>query len=445
LRERIARRLMRIAVCNTFGRFLGGVESYLGRVIPALAEEGHELAALFELDAPVARLPLPIPGRAWFVSKIGGPEALRRLREWRPDIIYAHSMSDADLEQALVEMAPVVLFAHDYSATCISGTKRLAFPHTTWCSRRLGVECLVNYLPRRCGGMSPITMWQNYQRRLARLQVMQGCRRILVASGAMQREYLRHGFEASRVEIVPYPVALAAAGVTNGAEADGTFGASEDRCSAPSQAVRLLFAGRMVKLKGGGILLRTLPFVAQRLRRSVELIMAGEGPAKAQWQEQARILCAHNPFISVKFTGWLEHADLKKLIVACDLLVVPSLWPEPFGMIGPEAGTAGLPAAAFAVGGIPEWLHDGINGFMAPANPPSTAGLAAAIEKCLADPIRYRQLRQGAQREAIKFSLEQHVARLLAIFSRAAASSLAAGWNEAAPAPSQREERRPDR
>jgi glycosyltransferase involved in cell wall biosynthesis len=277
-------------------------------------------------------------------------------------------------------------------------------------------------------------MWQNYQHRFARLEVMQGCRRILVASEAMQQEYLRHGFEASRVEIVPYPVAPAAATVVDGAEADGAFGASEDRCGAPSKPVRLLFAGRMVKLKGGGILLRALPSVTQRLRQSVELIMAGEGPAKAQWEEQARILCAHNPFISVKFTGWLEHADLKKLIAACDLLVVPSLWPEPFGMIGPEAGTAGLPAAAFAVGGIPEWLHDGINGFLAPANLPSTAGLAAAIEKCLANPIGYRQLRQGAQREAMKFSLKRHIARLLAIFSRATAGSSATAWNEAVPA-----------
>jgi glycosyltransferase involved in cell wall biosynthesis len=427
---------MRIAVCNTFGRFLGGIESYLGRVIPALAEEGHELALLFEMDAPVAQPPLPIPGRAWFVSQIGGSETLRGLREWRPHIIYTHAMSDAGLEQAIVETAPAVLFAHDYSATCISGTKRFAFPRTSWCSRRLGVECLVNYFPRRCGGISPITMWQNYHSRLARLEVMRGCRRLLVASEAMRQEYLRHGFELSRVEVVPYPAAPVAAGAADDAGTAGNHGLSEVQRSVPSMAVRLLFAGRMVKLKGGEILLRALPSVSQRLQRPLKLTMAGEGPAKVEWEEQARTLCAHNPFISVEFTGWLEHTDLKKLIAACDLLVVPSLWPEPFGMIGPEAGAAGLPAAAFAVGGIPEWLRDGINGFLAPANPPSAAGIAAAIEKCLADPFHYRQLRQGAKREAMKYSLKRHVVRLLDIFSRAAAGTAATRWGKAEPASS---------
>lgn len=409
---------MRIAVCNTFARFLGGVEGYLSRVIPALAQDCHELAMLFEMDSPAAHPLLPIPGPAWIVAEIGVSQTLRGLREWRPDIIYAHAMSDAGLEQALIETAPAVLFPHDYSATCISGAKRFAFPRLSWCSRRFGAECLVNYFPRRCGGISPITMWQNYHSRLARLEVMRGYRRLVVASEAMRQEYLRHGFEPGRVEVVPHPVTPIEAGAAGGESMARIVCSSEVGRSDRSKAVHLLFAGRMVRLKGGEILLRALPSVTQRLQRPLKLTMAGEGPAKAEWEAQARVLCAQNPLITVEFTGWLEHADLWKLMARCDLLVVPSLWPEPFGTIGPEAGTAGLPAVAFAAGGIPEWLHDGINGFLAPANPPSAAGLAAVIAKCLADPLLHQQLREGAQREAMKFSLQRHIARLLGIFAQ---------------------------
>src|ERR1700761_7767297 len=103
---------MRILICNTFGHLLGGIESYLDRVIPALVESGHELAMLFERDSPAAHPPLPIPGPAWIVSEIGVSQALHGLRDWRPDIIYTHAMSDAGLEQALIETAPAVLFAH---------------------------------------------------------------------------------------------------------------------------------------------------------------------------------------------------------------------------------------------------------------------------------------------------------------------------------------------
>jgi glycosyltransferase involved in cell wall biosynthesis len=76
--------------------------------------------------------------------------------------------------------------------------------------------------------------------------------------------------------------------------------------------------------------------------------------------------------------------------------VVPSVWPEPFGLVGPEAAAYGVPAAAYAVGGIPDWLQDGVNGHLAPGNPPMAAGLADAIVNCLGDPAHYEQLRRGA-------------------------------------------------
>jgi glycosyltransferase involved in cell wall biosynthesis len=422
---------MRIAVCNTFGRLLGGIETYLGRVIPALADGHHELALLFERDAPPAHPLLPIPGSAWFVSETGVSAALRGLREWRPDIIYTHAISDAGLEQELVEMAPAVLFAHDYSATCISGAKSFAFPRSSGCSRQFGAECLVNYFPRRCGGISPITMWRNYRSRVVRLGVMQGYRHLLVASEAMQQEYSQHGFRPNRLEILPYPVTAVASAFADSERNRHSVCPNEVSRDAPSNPAHLLFAGRMLRLKGGEVLLQALPSVSQRLQRPVKLTLAGEGPAKAEWEAQARVLCAQNSLLAVEFTGWLGHTDLEKLIAMCDLLVVPSLWPEPFGMIGPEAGMAGLPAVAFAVGGIPEWLRDGVNGFLAPGDPPSAAGLALAIAKCLADPLLHRQLRQGAQRAAMKFSLRRHVERLLEIFARIVAEAADAARSEA--------------
>ena len=50
------------------------------------------------------------------------------------------------------------------------------------------------------------------------------------------------------------------------------------------------------------------------------------------------------------------------MIRSASIVAVPSLWPEPFGLIGLEAAVHGVPAVAFDVGGIREWLHDGVNG-----------------------------------------------------------------------------------
>jgi glycosyltransferase involved in cell wall biosynthesis len=107
-----------------------------------------------------------------------------------------------------------------------------------------------------------------------------------------------------------------------------------------------------------------------------------------------------------------------------DLLVVPSLWPEPFGSVGPAAGQHGVPAAAFAVGGIPEWLGDGVSGHLAPGDPPTPEGLATAIIRCLEDPAHYAMLKSGARAMAERFTMERHLPQLLAVLERVSRHSV---------------------
>ncbi|HVN29820.1 MAG TPA: glycosyltransferase, partial [Candidatus Binataceae bacterium] len=106
-----------------------------------------------------------------------------------------------------------------------------------------------------------------------------------------------------------------------------------------------------------------------------------------------------------------------------DLLVMPSIWPEPFGLVGAEAARLGIPAAAFDVGGISEWLLDGVSGSLAPAEPPSASGLAHAIVRCLSDSATYLRLARGALDNSSRFDAEIHVAALLEVFQQAADGS----------------------
>jgi glycosyltransferase involved in cell wall biosynthesis len=84
----------------------------------------------------------------------------------------------------------------------------------------------------------------------------------------------------------------------------------------------------------------------------------------------------------VSFTGWIDTGERARLLAATDVVVVPSIWPEPYGLSGLEALAAGLPVAAFRSGGIPEWLRDGVTGALAPT-PPTASGLADAIVRCV--------------------------------------------------------------
>jgi glycosyltransferase involved in cell wall biosynthesis len=119
----------------------------------------------------------------------------------------------------------------------------------------------------------------------------------------------------------------------------------------------------------------------------------------------------------------LGSERIAELQLASDLLVMPSLWPEPFGRVGLESGSKGLPVAAFAVGGVPDWLHNGVNGYMAMGDPATPDGLAQAIVKCLRTPADHARLRRGAIAVAARFNLHNHMAQLYDLFDQVAGRS----------------------
>jgi glycosyltransferase involved in cell wall biosynthesis len=154
--------------------------------------------------------------------------------------------------------------------------------------------------------------------------------------------------------------------------------------------------------------------------------MAGDGRERANWESRARAVARAGSSLTVEFPGWQLQGEVATLMKENDLLVVPSLWPEPLGAVGPAAAQLGLPAAAFAVGGIPQWLVEGVSGHLAPADPPTAGGLARAVVRCLEDPLHYTKLRQGARQTAATFTMERHMPELLAVLERAAAPRPAA-------------------
>ena len=138
-----------------------------------------------------------------------------------------------------------------------------------------------------------------------------------------------------------------------------------------------------------------------------------------------------DPDLSIHFVGWASRAALHGLIDESDLLAVPSLWPEPFGMIGLEAGRLGVPTAAFDVGGIGDWLQHGVNGMLAPGSSATSEGLAAAISGCL-DPAAYPALSAGAIAAARRFTMDAHLDRLRSALAAHGFSLTATGTAEPA-------------
>ena len=299
---------------------------------------------------------------------------------------------------------------------CISGEKTFKFPDVRPCGLPFGWKCLLHYYPHRCGGLSPITMWRDYLKQSERHSMLPKYSAIAVASEYLRRQLIANGVKPERLHKIAMPV-------------NATFAkpGSQPTTSRADETKQIFFVGRMGLLKGTGILLDSMPAVAAALNSPINLTFIGDGPGRTAWEEHARRVQAQDARISIEMAGWMKPEKIRAVLAGADLLVVPSVWPETFGLVGPEAGRLGIPAAAFDVGGISEWLVDGVNGVLAPGNPPSAQGLADAIVQCLRDPAVHQRLRAGALEISQRFDTRLHVQSLIAIFRQVAGPELRPG------------------
>jgi glycogen synthase len=140
----------------------------------------------------------------------------------------------------------------------------------------------------------------------------------------------------------------------------------------------------------------------------VSAAVAGDGPARAELEELSRDLGLTD---RVRFLGWIGQEQRAALLRGSRVFVLPSLWDEPFGIVGVEALGAGLPVVATAAGGIPDWLDDGVTGILVPRGDRDT--LARALDRLLQDePLRRRYASAGPIASE-RFSLARHLDVLL--------------------------------
>jgi glycosyltransferase involved in cell wall biosynthesis len=404
---------MRIAVATWTARQVGGAETYISRSIGSFVAAGHCVTLCHEVDEPDdrPRFSLPPGVNAMSVAETSAAGVLDRLREWRPDVVYVHGLIDPALEEQLQGLAPAVLFAHGYYGTCISGDKTHRLPVIQPCARRFGLACLALYYPRRCGGLNPVTFAGDYARQRHRWRLLRNYAAVLTHSEHMRQEYLRNG--AADGHVFNCSITTEDPSVPR-----------YHRPLAPTDRIRvphLIFAGRMDPLKGGEHLLRACARALTDLPAGgLRVTLAGDGPERTRWEAVAREVSAQQEELSIHFTGWLGAAGVARLLATADILVMPSLWPEPFGLIGQEANRQGVPVVAYATGGIPEWLVEGVNGCLAPGSPPTVEGLADALVRCLSDRPRHREMRHDAVVAGYSRPDDLHIRAVLDVLQRVA-------------------------
>ena len=170
----------------------------------------------------------------------------------------------------------------------------------------------------------------------------------------------------------------------------------------PSEQRRseLIFVGRLVSDKGADLLLEAIALLDSEPR----LTIAGDGPERTGLEKQAADL---NLQSRVAFVGAKSSEELATLLRQHEILVVPSRWAEPFGIVAVEGIASGCVVVGSASGGLAEAI--GPCGVTFPNG--DVPLLANALSKLLRDPAERERLRENSPAHLARFT-PRHVAGL---------------------------------
>jgi glycosyltransferase involved in cell wall biosynthesis len=349
------------------------------RVLAARIESTEEIPGvtlyrcpdLFNADAPMS-------------TRIG--EAL----SFGPEVIHLHQVDLPDVVRAMRASAPVLVSAHNYVA-CSAGVHY--FRPGQECTRAHGPGCVVNMLARGCAHTrTPRSLPTRYKNASHAVEALRCADLVISYSSSVDRHLAQNDLTARR--LVPLPVTI-----------DPQPGAGH------ATRRRVVFAGRIVRPKGIAVLIRAAREV------DAEFVICGDGRLLEPMRGLTRRIGVQD---RVSFTGWLNSERLAQELADASVVVMPSLWPEPFGLVGIEALAAGRPVIASATGGIGDWLEHGVSGLF--VKPGDVQDLARALNQLLADPERQRTMGM-AGRETVntRFSPARHLAAVIDAYGEARA------------------------
>jgi len=309
---------MKIAILvNLFPpKWLAGTEVATYHMAEHLAQRGHEVYVITSLDEG---LPEVSCERGFHIHRlprieirfIGGlifwADIIRELRKIKPDIVHA---------QSFIIGMPALL-----------SNKLLKIPYVIY-GRGSDV-----YLPGWFTKLTAKTILKNASAVIALTEHMKG---------AMQALYSRD------VVVVP-----------NGINLEEDTGRQSERRN-PSE--RILFVGRLHPVKGTRYLLGAMSIVHRDMPRT-KLVLVGDGEERELLESLTDSLGLRE---CVEFAGRVPHDRVQDYMNQAEVFVLPSL-SEGFPVTILEAMACGLPVVATRVGGIPDIIEDGTNGYLVDA------------------------------------------------------------------------------
>jgi glycosyltransferase involved in cell wall biosynthesis len=383
---------MKVLLANKYYYPRGGDTTYALGLEQELLARGHQVIP-FAMEHPRT---LPTPYRRHFAPPVDFVALLERggLRSgWRaarravysreavaaleklvaqvhPEVAHAqnihHQLTPAIFPALKRQGVPVVWTLHDYAPLCPNDNFFTAGAPCERCKVHRYYQCVLHRCKKGSLGASLIAALAASVHHGLRLY--RSVDRLICPSRFLLQKMLEFGWPAERLIHLPY--LLPAQAFDRPAVARGTT---------------VVYAGRLAVEKGVDVLLHAAAAA------KVRLLIAGDGPDRTRLEQLAgRLALGYTPWL-----GHLEGSALRELVASAACVAVPSRWYEnlPFSVL--EALALGVPVVASRIGGIPEAVVDGENGFLVPSG--AVEPLADALRRIVADPARSRKMGEAGR------------------------------------------------
>ena len=388
---------MRILVAHNRYQEPGGEDAVFAAEASLLESRG-QVVVRYEVDnANIDAMSRPALARAtiWNPQTVRDVRAL--IRRARPDVLHAHNtfplISPALYHAARAERVPVVQTLHNYRLVC---PKAQLFRDGRVCE-----ACVGRAVP------TPGVLHACYRRSRAQSLGVASMLAVHRAAGtwahavdvylalteSARDTFVRGGLPAEKIIVKPNFVAAD--------PGEGEHGGGY-----------ALFVGRLSEEKGVAMMLSAWARVGQAL----PLRIVGDGPMS----DRARAAAATVP--GVEWLGRQERATVMQLMRDATVLIVPSLWPEPFGLVVAEGFATGLPAIVSDVGALSSLVTHGRTGRHFTAG--SEDALVEQVRWVLDHPAALAPMRRASRLEyATRYTPALNYAMLMRVYERAVARS----------------------
>ncbi len=406
---------MNILAAHKFYWPKAGAETYLLEIERLLTEAGHRVVP-FAMEHPSNR---PSPWSKHFVSRV----EFRERRNWISDVgraarlVYnnearkklkaliaeagpfdvahlhniAHQLSPSIVDELAARRVPMVHTVHDYKLLCPVYTFR---SQGEVCERCKGGRFAHAALRRCNAGSLPLSLTSMAEAYVHRwLRTYSKVQLFHCPSLFVMAKMLEFGIPREKLAFLPHFV--------DAQRFTPVFGGGR----------YALFAGRLAEEKGLATLLE-----AHRKTPGLELVIAGDGPLRAQLEnalvpeQRARL----------RFAGHLTGAAFDEAWAGAACLVLPSEWYEVRPMAIHESYARGKAVVSTRLGSIPEIVEDGVTGRLVPHGDASALG--EAMRELVDDPARAEAMgRAGRDLVERFYGPERHLSGLIELYQQARA------------------------